>query len=150
MPIITPSSGGGAAAPTTREQIFGTTNVANGADTALAWTTSFGPNSLFDLTAPTAPTAKAAGVYAVTISITPAAMTVGGQYSVVFDLDLSGEDPEITVSSPAATATFRGPTISVAMTYLLPLNSVAKLLVRNRDGSIAIDFSLLAVVQRLS
>lgn len=140
-------------APITREQANGNAvTINNGAAGLLTWDTSLGPSTLISRTTASAPTIITAGVYAVTVQVTPSsAMTAAGQYVVLFDLDLDGEDPEVAVTSPPASAAASAPTVTTSMTYYQAAGAVLRVRVSNFDGVQNLGFQLgQAVIQRLS
>lgn len=134
-----------------REQIRGNAvTIANGATGSLTWDTKLSGSDLLDLTDPANPAVITAGVYAVTIRVGNFGLTVGGTFFAEFDLDLNGEDPEVIPTSPPSVAGQTHPTIVASMTYYIPAGGVINVTVGNNDGANAVDFTLFAVVQRVS
>lgn len=157
MPLISeiPPASGGGSQPVTREQFHaaGSVTIANGANGVLTWAKSTGGTALVDLTDPAAPAIVTAGTYAVAVRVNPAgALTVGGCYVVKLELDANGEDPEIDVTSAAASAAnFAVPQVGNWLTYYIPAGGVIVVTVANLDGVASVDYQLaFAAVQRLA
>ncbi len=144
---------GGGGGVTTREQLHaaGNVTIANGANGVLTWAKSTG-SDLVDLTDPTAPAIVTAGVYAVGIQVAPAgAITTGGSFIAKLELDANGEDPEIDVTSAAATAAVNQPRVGNWLTYYIPAAGVIVVTVANLDGVASVDYRLsFASIQRIS
>lgn len=125
------------------------TAVGNGASAALTWNTKDSGSALLDLTTPDAPKIVTAGVYAVTVTVTPAAITAAGYYTVSLALDSSGDDASVSTTSPASAIANTAPVISCGLTYFVPAGGVIAVTVGNFDGANSVNFSLAAVVQAL-
>lgn len=136
------SSHGSYTAPTTRAQYAGS-NVAinNGAAGVLTWNSVFG-TELFDRSTPSLPTALAAGIYAVSLAVSPSTITVGGYYIVALEMDVAGDDASVTTYSPGSIAADPTPNIAVACAYYLPVGGQVRVTVTNFDGSVARNFQL--------
>lgn len=132
-----------------REQITGDpVTITDGSSDKLTWDTKDSGTELLDLTDPANPVAVADGIYAVTVEVNAAAITVGGFYTVTLALDTAGDDANVTVSSPPSTAAFGTPIVSVSLTYFIPAGGVLNVTVDSEDGASSVDYNItLASVQ---
>lgn len=115
--------------------------IGNGGSSLLSWQHLSG-STLLDLTVPTIPKAVVDGVYAVTVNVFPSAMTVGGTYTLLLDLDQTGEDAQSLASSPPSVAGNQFPELSLTLVYHIPAGGAVNLTVFNNDGAAAIDFQI--------
>lgn len=129
------------------EQITGNAvTIADGGNDSLTWNTPSGA-SLLNLAVPGVPTVVTAGVYAVTVTCTPGAITAAGYYTLELVLDGS---QFASVSSPAASAADPSPVTSLSCTSFISAGGQVEAAVTNHDGSASVDFTLtLGVVQAL-
>ena len=150
MPFVNGGGGSGGSQPVTREQFFGiASNIADNAQGNLTWDNPQG-DALLNLSTPGLPTVVAAGVYAVSVTVTGNSITVGGYYQANLDMDTANEDARVTEDSPTASASHDNPLISLANTYYVPAGGIISVSVANLDGSATRAFAMSAVVQRLS
>jgi hypothetical protein len=149
-----PANQPGAYAPPTARAQYGTANpqaIGNGAGAYLTWDTLIAGTALLDITAPAAPTVITAGIYAISAAIAVATpMTAGGYYSFTIEPDATGDDPAIGGDSPAAHASDLTPSLNVTAVYYIPAGGTLLAGVHNSDGVNSIDFSLFAVLQRIT
>lgn len=147
---ITPAPGGGSIS--TREQAGGDDLLVNAGDLQpLLWTPKVAGDDLLDLSAPTAPTVLATGVYAVAVTVAAdEPFTVGISLPVQLELDANGEDPIVYGLSPAADATNTNPQVLLAMTYYVPIGGAIKVSATNQDVAARNIHIQSGVVQRIS
>lgn len=146
--------GGGGSQPTTREQLGGNgVTIANNASGYLTWDSKNFGDDLLDLSTPAHPTAIAAGVYAVSVEVSAAAMSQFGCFLLQLVIDEDGDYGYVPAQSPTAPSNGVGilPSLSVALTYYSPAGGKLAAIVQNKDGANPVDFVLsAAMVQRLS
>ena len=130
----------------------GNVAIANNASANLTFGNHNSGPDLLDLTDPANPTVIAAGIYSVSVSISPNdAMTDGGIFSASLTLDANNAEATAIGSSPAAVTANLLPSLSLSLTYYIPAGGVIAVNVGNGDGVKSINFALQdAVVQRLS
>lgn len=138
--------GGGGSQPTTRAQYGGNAvTIADGNSASVTWDTKFLGDALLVLTDPANPAIVTAGVYAVAVTVTASAMTAGGDFVVILNLDNDNDDPTAAGASTDANG------CAVTLVYYIPAGGTIVVQVRNHDGAASRDFTLSsAVVQRLS
>lgn len=123
--------------------------IADNANAALTWTTKIAGAALLDLSTPTAPAVLAAGLYTVSVYVTPnAPMTVAGYCVVSLRFDFGGVGVAVVGESPPAGAANESATPRAAACgayYLEPGMTLAALLT-NRDGAQGLDFVLSALI----
>ncbi len=143
---------GGGSQPTTREQLSGNaTACPYQTPTALTWDTKSFGTALLDISSPAAPTIVTTGTYAITVTVAGAGgMTSGTNYTVNFDVDLSGEDASCYQDSAAATALQAAPAVSLTLVYYLVAGSVLRVNVTSQDVAAPAFALSSAMVQRLS
>lgn len=141
------------AAVTAREQLIsGTvTSIPDGDNDFLYWDTKVSGDDLLDLTDPQQPTIVSDGVYAVTVSVECAPLTVGGYYIPTLTLNAAGDNGNVFSSSPPSVTADQTPGVALSLTYFVPAGGQVIVTVSNFDGVSAVDFFLqAAVIQRIS
>lgn len=140
----------GSLALSANEQIEGNAvTIANGASAPLTWDTLTAGEALLDLTTKTAPTVITAGVYAVTIYVTPGAITHAGYYTLGLSLDADAADANQFATSPASSAANASPVIGCTNVFYVPAGGVIQATVGNFDSAASVAFTLTAAIQAL-
>lgn len=113
---------------------------------ALSWTHVSG-SDLLDLTVPTSPTAKVAGVYALTVFVLPTAvMTAGGYFQA--GLVMNGAEGQ-TAERGFQVGAAAFPIVSLSLPWFVAAGANMQVSVQNKDGASARTFEFQGYLQLL-
>lgn len=136
-------SGGGGGSPLVTEagNYSGpTTNIADTNSAALSWEILDAGDDVLDVTAPTLPVARKAGLFIVQLEVVPTAFTTGGSVLCDLTFDYNGDAPLISASGVGGAG--EPPRVLIAGSYVLAAGGAMQLFVTNLDGVAARDFAV--------